>query len=114
MAQQFNPADALRAPLISGVRSHKQSFRMNREKLQEILRNEQINESAYSLIAKNFDPDEALCLRQADGLWLVYYSERGLQTGKHVFQSEAEACAYMLGQLRADPTVRLHKAPCGI
>ena len=80
---------------------------MNRKELQEALRREHIQDRCYSLEAKNFDPDEALCLRQESGKWVVYYSERGLQTGKQVFKLEADACLYMLESLRSDPTTKV-------
>ncbi len=80
---------------------------MNRKELQETLRRERIKDSTYSLEAKNFDPDEALCLRKEGNEWFVYYSERGLQTGKTSFQSDADACSYMLEALRTDPTVKV-------
>jgi hypothetical protein len=80
---------------------------VNRQELQDALRREHIKSNCYSLAAKNVDPDEALCLRQDGSGWLVYYSEHGIQTGKRTFQSESEACTYMLEQLRADPTAKI-------
>jgi hypothetical protein len=79
---------------------------MDRSQLQKALDAQNINPRCYSLVAGNFDPDETLCLRQSGGEWVVFYSERGLQTGKQVFVSENEACAYMLSQLLEDPTTR--------
>ena len=80
---------------------------MNRIELQESLQRECIQDHCYSLEAKSFDPDEALCLRQENGEWFVYYSERGLQTGKKAFKSEADACLFMLESLRSDPTTKV-------
>lgn len=80
---------------------------MDRQELQKVLRQERIKDSTYSLAASNFDPDEALCLRQEGHEWFVYYSERGLQTGKRAFPTEAEACLYMLESRRSDPTVKV-------
>ena len=90
------------APLIGalGVKS------MNVQALAEILRNEGFRESAYSLHAAFVQPDEALCLRNEDGAWQVFYSERGLKTGQRDFPSEADACMYFLNQMRADPTTK--------
>jgi hypothetical protein len=79
---------------------------MNVQELAEILRNEGFRESAYSLHATFVQPDEALCLRNEDGAWQVFYSERGLKTGKIDFSSEAEACMHLLAQMRADPTTK--------
>jgi hypothetical protein len=80
---------------------------MDRQELQRLLRHEHIKDSSYSLTASNFDPDEVLCLRQEAHEWVVYYSERGLQTGKRAFHSEADACSYMFESLRSDPTVKV-------
>jgi hypothetical protein len=79
---------------------------MNRSELKKQLDRESINQDSYSLESKNFDPDECLCLRQEGADWVVYYSERGLQTGKQNFKSEPEACAYLLKELQDDPTAR--------
>ena len=72
-----------------------------------MLGQEGVKDSAYSLVASNFDPDEALCLRQEGHEWVVYYSERGLLTGKRAFPTEVEACLYVLETLRSDPTVNV-------
>ena len=79
---------------------------MNRAELKTLLDAEQIKENTYSLVARNFDPDEAICLRQENESWVVYYSERGLQTGNEFFKTESEACIYLLEELRSDPTVK--------
>ena len=80
---------------------------MDRQELQRVLRHERIKDSSYSLVASNFDPDETLCLRQVGQEWVIYYSERGLQTGKRSFPTEAQACEYFLESLRSDPTVKV-------
>ncbi|MFY0675904.1 MAG: hypothetical protein JXR18_01345 [Neptuniibacter sp.] len=79
---------------------------MNRKELKEKLDQESIKPTSFSLEAENFDPNEVLCLRQEDAGWVVYYSERGLQTGKQNFKSESEACDHMLKELLDDPTTR--------
>jgi hypothetical protein len=80
---------------------------MDRQELRRMLGQEGVKDSTYSLAASNFDPDEALCLRQEGHEWVVYYSERGLRTGKRGFPTEAEACLYVLETLRSDPTVKV-------
>jgi hypothetical protein len=80
---------------------------MDRHKLEQVLRHERVKDSSYSLAASNFDPDEALCLRQEGREWCVYYSERGLRTGRRAFPTESEACLFMLESLRSDPTVKV-------
>jgi hypothetical protein len=79
---------------------------MNKEELKATLQKEGFKEQAYSLEQEKFDPDEALCLRHEQGKWSVYYSERGLQTGKLSFDGEEEACDYFIGQMRDDPTTK--------
>ena len=78
---------------------------MNKNELQAVLASESFKDSAYSL--EPGEVDEALCLRQEAGQWSVYYSERGLQTGKQVFSNESEACLYFLNEMRSDPTTKL-------
>ncbi|GHB76213.1 hypothetical protein GCM10008107_27100 [Psychrosphaera saromensis] len=79
---------------------------MNRVELKIVLDAEQIKENTYSLVAKDFDPNEVTCLRKKGESWVVYYSERGLQTGKELFKTESEACIHLLELLRSDPTTR--------
>jgi hypothetical protein len=77
---------------------------MNRDELKHILEREKFRPNTYSLAGG--EPDEALCLSLEDGRWYVYYSERGMQTGKVGFDSESEACAYFLEKMRSDPTTK--------
>jgi hypothetical protein len=42
------------------------------------------------------DGDEGLCIHEEDGLWLVYYSERGMRSGAAVFTSPFDAANYYL------------------
>jgi hypothetical protein len=79
---------------------------MNRNQLQKILNDQNINPRCYSLGEVGLDPDERLCLRQDGGEWIVFYSERGLQSGKQTFPLEDQACVCMLTQLIEDPTTR--------
>lgn len=77
---------------------------MNKSELRKILVDEGFNGRAYSLT--DGYADEARCLRQEGNSWHVFYSERGLETGKVSFDTEAEACQYFLGIMRSDPTTR--------
>ena len=79
---------------------------MNRQELLETLGREGIRDDAYNL--EGVSVDETLTLGEADGRWFVYYSERGMETGKKEFATETEACAYLLNILREDPTVRIN------
>lgn len=72
--------------------------------LKAILTQEGIDEKAYEL--EGGMPTERYTLSKEGRSWCVYYSERGLQTGKKFFDLESDACRYLLDQLRADPTAR--------
>jgi hypothetical protein len=78
---------------------------MNRADLQRTLIEEGFNPRSYSLEHEN--KDEALCLRVEGDRWCIYYSERGLQTGKRYFVDEKSACVHFLNEMRADPTTRV-------
>jgi len=77
---------------------------MNKELLRELLIAEHIRDDAYDLGGGNLP--EAYTLSEANGTWFVYYSERGLETGKRKFSGEDEACQYLLRILKNDPTTR--------
>ena len=77
---------------------------MNINELEKTLVEEGFNSDAYSLIEEQ--KDETLCLRFEDNQWCVYYSERGLDTGKIYFANENSACEYFLDKMRSDPTTR--------
>ena len=62
-----------------------------------------IRADSYSL---NGPSEEAYCLGSAGGRWEVYYFERGIETGKREFTSEAQACEHLLTVLCADQTTR--------
>ena len=73
---------------------------MNKAELQKILDDEGVPRSAYDL---NGERDTEQLVRShtpgAERSWAVYYSERGIQSGKREFAAEGDACAYMLGEL---------------
>jgi hypothetical protein len=77
---------------------------MKANELKNILIREGFRRSTYSL--EGGEPDEALCLSNEEGRWIVYYSERGLQTGRVDFDSEDAACDYFLEKMWSDPTTR--------
>ena len=77
---------------------------MNKSELRQILVAEDFSKRAYSL--GDSYADEALCLRHEENSWVVFYSERGLETGKVSFDTEAAACEYFLSTMRSDPTTR--------
>ena len=77
---------------------------MKKAELKEIWDREDFNPARYSL--EGGEPDETMCLSQEQGRWYVYYSERGVQTGKVGFDAEDEACQYFLQRIRSDPMMR--------
>jgi hypothetical protein len=79
---------------------------MNKEELRSILRRESIREEAYDLDGGHLV--ERLTLSHEGNKWFIYYSERGLESGKREFATESAACECLLTMLRADPTARLH------
>ncbi len=77
---------------------------MNKTELAKMLESEGIRRDAYDL--DGGCPDERYCLGYSGGVWSVYYSERGLQSGKREFAAEDDACEYLLKMLRSDPSAR--------
>lgn len=78
---------------------------MNTLELERILLQEGFNPRCFSLNEEC--KDEALCLRSLGHDWCVFYSERGLETGKVCFTNEAQACQDFLEKMRSDPTTKL-------
>jgi hypothetical protein len=77
---------------------------MDKHDLLRKLIEEKFNPRAYSL--EDEQKDEALCLRKENGKWCVFYSERGLQSGKKYFDDEGAACESFLNEMRLDPTTK--------
>ena len=77
---------------------------MNVKELERKLVAEGCSPRSYSLVDERVD--EALCLRARGDGWEVYYSERGLESGKEHFATESAACAYFLEAMKSDPTTR--------
>ena len=44
-------------------------------------------------------PNEAFCLAKRES-WVVYYSERGQRSGLRSFETESDACEYLLSKLK--------------
>jgi hypothetical protein len=77
---------------------------VNRVDLQTAAKREGIKDSAYSL--KGGMPDECYVLAIVEGGWTVYYSERGKRNDETFFETEDEACSFLLLRLVGDPTTR--------
>ena len=76
---------------------------MNKQELKTELQSLGINDYAYSLDGTR---DEAYCLDHSRAGWSVYYSERGLESGRKEFSSESEACEYLKSLLVADGSTK--------
>lgn len=58
---------------------------------------------SYPLDIVDFEneyPNESYCIRQKNGQWEVYYSERGQKTGLKMFDLESDACEYLLEKIK--------------
>jgi len=77
---------------------------MNKQVLKEILQHEGFREDCYDLEGGLLP--ERLTLANEVGRWCVYYSERGLQSGKRYFATESDACEHLLSELRDEPSAK--------
>lgn len=68
---------------------------MNTKELKKALKKAKIPTEFYNLDGTGRD-DERLCLVKENGKWVVYYLERGVRTTELLFDSEEEACKYIL------------------
>jgi len=63
-----------------------------------------INDNGYPYDLVNFEqeyPNEAYCIRQTKTeKWEVYYSEKGQKSGLVTFNSETEACEYLMKKIK--------------
>ena len=73
---------------------------MNREELASILEEKKISRRVYSL--QGGLADDTTCLSMQDGQWCVYYTVRGKRYDVRIFESENDACLYLLSLLRED------------
>ena len=72
---------------------------MKTKELKKTLKAVGIPTDLYNLDGKGRD-DERLCLVNENSKWVVYYLERGVRTTELFFDSEEEACDYILKLLR--------------
>jgi hypothetical protein len=78
---------------------------MNRQELKQRLIEENVIESAYSL-ESGLAGEQYVLSDEGGGNWSVFYNERGQRIGHRKFNSEDEACAYMLKVILDDRTTR--------
>jgi hypothetical protein len=62
---------------------------MNKEELLQVLRKEGIRKDGFDLNGKHLP--ETYTLPESYGRWIVYYSEKGLQSNKKEFATESHA-----------------------
>lgn len=77
---------------------------MNRADLLHALQQHRVRPDCYDLEGGLLD--ERYCLGRERGLWMVYYSERGLKIGSREFMAEDDACRYFLDLVTSDPSTR--------
>lgn len=72
---------------------------MNLKELKNLLERNNVPREAYSLTGGL--PNEAMCIGQnTEGVWEVYYSERGRKTGLKTHLDESDACADLIRKLQ--------------
>lgn len=77
---------------------------VNAERLRRLLETERIDPRAYNLDGSH--GDEAYVLGPLPGGWAVFYAERRVEVGRRDFDTEDEACHYLLRLIMRDPTAR--------
>lgn len=70
---------------------------MNISELKQVLLEQNVAHGTYSL--EGGLPSEKLCISFDNGLWSVYYSEKGIKTGLRTFTSESAACLFFYRML---------------
>jgi hypothetical protein len=80
---------------------------MTRDRLQRALDEHGFDPSAYSLFGGH--PSEAYVIDDRRTEWVVYYSERGLESGLASFPSEDQACRHLADLLWRDQTTRARR-----
>lgn len=84
---------------------------LDRERLAGWLAKRGVDPAAYSL--EGGHPSERYVLDQRGNEWVVFYSERGLETGLRSFESEDLACRHLVDLLWKDHTVRPERGERG-
>jgi hypothetical protein len=77
---------------------------MDKQSLQDALRKEGFRPDCYDLEGGLLP--ERYTLANEGKSWCVYYSERGLQSGKLYFATESDACEHFLEELRDEPSTK--------
>jgi len=77
---------------------------MTRDALKQFFDERRVDPEAYALTGGH--PSEAYVLDHRTPHWVVYYSERGLETGMRAFPDENRACRHLLELILNDPSTR--------
>lgn len=80
---------------------------MDREELRAKLVREGFNDSFYSVDGDDGIGERHVLAQRPNG-WHVYYAERGRESSRREFDTEDEACRYLLEQLEKSPGTRFH------
>ena len=81
---------------------------MNKKELKAELKRLGVSEDSFDLNGGHLS--ERYTLRHnLSGGWHVYYSERGLETGRRDFSTESEACQYLLHLIKTDEDLILER-----
>ena len=83
---------------------------MNRAELLVAAERLGVREDAFAI--EGGLPPERYVLSIEVGGWAVYYCERGRRVGEESFETEGEACDYLLMMLANDPTTRRRDNDC--
>lgn len=78
---------------------------LTRDRLKQALDEKGIDPRSYSLLGGH--PSEEYVLDDRGTEWVVYYSERGLESGFRSFPNEDLACRHLLDLLVRDSSTRL-------
>ena len=74
---------------------------MKASELDQRLRDEGCNPSTYSIFGSSHD---AWCLDLRSGKWVIFYSERGIDSPPiHSSDSEEEACEFLFKKVTSEP-----------
>lgn len=78
---------------------------MNKEGLLQALRKEAIRDDAFIFMVAILQKRIPCPNRTDAGLYITV--RKGLESGKKEFATESQACEYLLGLLKNDPTARM-------
>jgi hypothetical protein len=108
MRALFDPLGAHYVPITGGaIRQDGDvpTVPMTRERLLAFFESERVDPASYTLDGGH--PSECYVVDDRRSEWVVYYSERGLETGLRAFPDEGQALEHLVALVVRDPTTRL-------